>query len=759
MVVGEGMTIGSAAVSSALAPVRFGLIAVAICLCVPRLDRCAAAEPIAVGVLSGLPERPPGGTCTAAERPSEEFAGPVSVEIVRAFPNLEFRHPIDMVQSAADDSKWYMATREGLVWRFENDDDVVAKRLSLDLGERTRFANDAGSQQWGVTSLALHPNFPSRPFLYVAYNTRRQRGAPVVSVVSRFATADGGETFDADSEAIVLSKVQTGTRYHHLGQIAFGPDRLLYIGFGAPRGTAGQDRRLWDGSILRIDIDGGEPYAIPADNPFVGMAEVRPEIFAWGLRNPWRFSFDRKTGELWAGDIGWDSWEEIDVVVKGGNYGWKIVEGNHCVRQKKCKKTGLIPPVFEYPHGRRSAAVVGGFVYRGSSIPDLVGAYVYADTGTRDLSALFFDAAGVVQNHVIGRVRKNRPQVIAQGNDGELYVMRARGERRGPMRVVPARQPAPGAGALARRLSQSGCIDPAHPHAAPAGTIPYQVRVPQWADGASARRWMSIPPGERIVVDRQGRFEFPVGTVLVQSLSLDDRPVETRLLVRHRDAGWGAYSYEWLADGSDALLLDDGKKRRLPDGGKWRFPRRSQCRACHNETAGIVLGLELAQLAGPMDYPSSGRTADQLTTLRSIGVLDDSRRVAAERLPPLAAVDDTGRSGAERARSYLHANCSSCHRPAGPTQSLIDLRFSVAAAEMNLCRVAPERGDLGIAGASLLEPGWPQRSILYQRMNRRDSSRMPPHGSEKVDSSALEVLREWISSQPDCPPVGAGAGG
>jgi uncharacterized repeat protein (TIGR03806 family) len=654
-----------------------------------------------------------------------------------------------MVQAPKDASKWYLATRKGRVWSFENEDDVDTKRESLDIRDRLRLTFDKQSQQWGITSLAFDPGFPQRPFLYVAYNGRKDRKSPVVSFVARFETDDGGDTFAAASEKIILSKPQKKNRYHHVGQIAFGPDGYLYVGFGAQTGDQGQDTSSWDGSILRIDVARGEPYSIPPDNPLVGVVGAKEEIYAWGFRNPWRFSFDRATGELRAGDVGAESWEEVDLVVKGGNYGWGVLEGNLCA-ETKCNRAGLIPPIAEHGHQGKHAAVVGGFVYRGSAMPKLVGAYVYGDTNSRTVWGLFSDPVGKTTRYSIGHVYDGKPHVFAEGNDGELYVMRARPSPQGPRKLVPAQSA--GASEFPARLSQTGCVDPSDPRTPAPGTIPYRVNSPQWSDGAEKKRWMAIPEGAQIVARDDGDFVFPPGSVLVESLSFEDRPVETRLLIRHDDGGWGGYSYEWLEDGSDAVLVDRGRTTTLSNGRRWRFPSRAECMACHTGMARFALGPELAQLNGVMEYPSTGRSANQLVTLLHIGVLGDPQDRNRDELPALAAADDMDRSVEDRARGYLHVNCSGCHLNGGPTHSLMDLRFFVDEAEMNVCRVAPELGARGIENPLLIAPGAPQRSLVYQRMGRRDPAQMPPHGTLLIDPVGLEVLGQWISSDDVCPP-------
>ncbi len=285
------------------------------------------------------------------------------------------------------------------------------------------------------------------------------------------------------------------------------------------------------------------------------------------------------------------------------------------------------------------------------------------------------------------------------------------------------------------------------------GTIPCHINSPLWSDGAVKQRWMSIPEEAQIVAEADGDLDFPVGTVLVKSFAFDDTPVETRLLIRHSDGGWAGYSYEWLDDGSDAVLLETGKTKVLPNGLTWTFPSRTQCLICHTSAAGFALGPELAQLNSMFEYPSTGRTANQIDTLKQVGVLDDPRERPSDQLPALAAASDSDRATEERARSYLHANCSGCHRPGGPTQALIDLRFFVSNADMNVCNVTPDLGNLNIEHAALLVSGSVDRSILYQRMSRRDEYQMPPLGTSIADMDALQVLQTWILNEQPCPVV------
>jgi len=212
---------------------------------------------------------------------------------------------------------------------------------------------------------------------------------------------------------------------HNGGQIAFGPDGLLYVGLGDggsggdPLGHA-QDTSTLLGSILRIDVDRGTPYAVPPDNPFAAGGG-RPEIFAWGLRNPWRWSFDRETGELWCGDVGQNRWEEVDRIRRGGNYGWNVREGAHCFASAECDSAGLIEPVAEYSHDE-GCSITGGYVYRGATLPQISGAYVYGDFCSGRIWGLFSAGGGALAPRLLAESGLQISS-FAEDHDGELYVV------------------------------------------------------------------------------------------------------------------------------------------------------------------------------------------------------------------------------------------------------------------------------------------------------------------------------------------------
>jgi glucose/arabinose dehydrogenase len=350
---------------------------------------------------------------------------PVAIQLEQAFTSLPaFHQPLALMQAPDDDSRWYVVERTGLVHVFDNDANVSASGVVIDLSAVV----DSGPGEAGLLGMAFHPDFRANGQVFLSF-TR----PGLISYVSRFASGDGGATLDPASEQVVLTLPQPFDN-HNGGNVAFGPDGMLYVGFGDGGSgddpdNHGQDTADILGAIVRVDVDGGSPYAIPPDNPFAGNPvctqgfgqEACPEIFAYGLRNPWRWSFDVDTGDLWVGDVGQGEWEEIDLVTSGGNYGWRIREGAHCHIPPDCDPTGLIDPIAEYDHNEGSA-VTGGYVYRGAAIAGLEGAYLYADSGSGRIWALEDDGAGGRESRELLDTDL-RIVSFGQANDGELYVV------------------------------------------------------------------------------------------------------------------------------------------------------------------------------------------------------------------------------------------------------------------------------------------------------------------------------------------------
>jgi glucose/arabinose dehydrogenase len=355
----------------------------------------------------------------------DDASGPLpSIRLSRAFPRLSFQRPV-LVTNAGDD-RLFVLEQKGRIRVFINRSDVENSHVFLDLREKVH----TGHNEEGLLGLAFDPDYADNHHFYVYYSA----STPRRGVLARFsAGTDDPNVADPDSKRVVLEVPQPYGN-HNGGALLFGPDGFLYLSLGDggsandPRGH-GQDLTTLLGTILRIDVRGqsaDRPYTVPADNPFVGRADVRPEIWAYGLRNVWRMSFDRATGDLWAGDVGQNAWEEIDLIVKGGNYGWSIREGAHPFRAGTAA-VPLIDPVVEYPQRRGreliGRSVTGGHVYRGRTAPGLVGAYIYGDYVTGRIWALRYEGGRVLAHQEIF-APPPRVYISSFGQDasGELYV-------------------------------------------------------------------------------------------------------------------------------------------------------------------------------------------------------------------------------------------------------------------------------------------------------------------------------------------------
>jgi glucose/arabinose dehydrogenase len=328
-------------------------------------------------------------------------SGSGSVSLDPAYPNLSFVAPVD-IQNAGDGSdRLFVVEQGGRINVFANVDTVLAAKTFLDITSRVVMSGERG-----LLGLAFHPAYPSNGYFFVYYSPN----SADVTRLSRFQVTGDPDAADAGSEVILLDIAQEFSN-HNGGQIAFGPDGYLYIGVGDEGGSGdpndnAQDLTTLNGSILRIDVDsqGMGNYGIPPTNPFaINTKNYRPEIFAYGLRNPWRFSFDDANGRLWVGDVGQNAWEEIDIVEIGRNYGWDCREAAHpfdpARRSAVCDTVkGLIDPVWEYAQTSVDRSVTGGHVYRGSSVPVLAGVYVYADYMSGRVWGLNYDGATVTSN-------------------------------------------------------------------------------------------------------------------------------------------------------------------------------------------------------------------------------------------------------------------------------------------------------------------------------------------------------------------------
>jgi uncharacterized repeat protein (TIGR03806 family) len=705
----------------------------------------------------GLPKRVP----NASFLPSSSGYALGEMRLRRVFAGISLSQPVFLTHAGDGSDRIFVVERAGRVLVFPNRDDVDTSTLFLDL----RDAINSGPGEAGLLSIAFHPRYAANGLFYIYYTY-----GGLISRISEFHVSDGDPNrADIASERILL-EVRQPAGNHNGGQVTFGPDGYLYVGLGDggaadDRYKNGQDPTTLLGSILRIDVDrtdAGLEYAIPPDNPFIDHPDGwREEIWAWGLRNPWRFSFDPLTGDLWTGDVGQNRWEEIDRIEKGGNYGWNIMEGSHCFRPSTdCQTDGLILPIAEYEHSA-GRSVTGGYVYRGSRLIRLQGIYLYGDFVTRTIWGLRYADGRSTENQVVA----HSPSPIASfGEDesGEVYVVGYDG------RIYLFDEPpdAPSPGEIPATISSSGLYADVVRQIPSPGIVPYSVNSQLWSDGAHKTRFIALPGTEQIEFSRDGNWIFSPGATLVKNFYLELEKgdpasrhiVETRFLIK-RETGeaWDGFSYRWNEEGTDAVLLEGSDTRTFtiadPDalGDSYEydyyFPSRAECNACHTPATGYVLGVHTAQLNRPHDY--GGSTDNQFRALGHAGFF--TRDIGGEFVgfPRLSDPLDESADLETRARSYLDANCSSCHLPGGTGRVDLDLRFSTPLDDTGLIDVTVTLDNLDIPGAIRIAPGDPDRSILYHRMLDTGRRRMPPLATSRIDRKGAAVIRRWIEAQGD----------
>ncbi len=711
---------------------------------------------------SGLDERPSNSTCLAGESPSGDSA----VDLERVFPDLSFTRPVALLQPPQDDSQWFVLEQAGRILVFDNSNGVSTASEFADLRDSVDDSSNVGES--GLLSMAFHPDYANNGEVFLYYQVSEDTTSPIqddccVSQLVRYQVNDSGTALDVDSAEVLLSfTAPYSTKNHFGGHLGFDDAGYLYLSIGDggsggdPDDRAQNTANLW-GSMIRIDVDSGSPYGIPADNPFADQAQFLcnsdqqmqekqaaagqcPELYAWGLRNPWRWSFDRDTGDLWLADVGQGNWEEVNRIQRGGNYGWNIREGAHCYNAGSCDTSGLIDPVAEVPQPD-FRSITGGVVYRGSAIPSLVGKYLFGDYVTGRFYTLADDTGegGLRDTQVLDASTGLNIASFAQDREGEVYLLDYNG---GIYQVVASDNNAED-NQPARFLSDTGCVNPDDPREPASGLIPYSVNAPFWSDGADKERWLALPDGEQIGIDAAQDWHLPAGSVVVKNFHLQDALIETRMFMHHTDGQWAGYTYAWNQAGTDAERVRGGQTVER-QGQSWIYPSASECLQCHTAAAGRTLGLETAQLNGNLTYPSTGRTANQLSTLYAIGVLASAPEDGAL-ADPYADLEEVDVPG--QARAYLHTNCAQCHRPGGPTNLDMDLRATTELSDMNICNVPPQNGDLGNTDARRLAPGDADASVLVSRMALRDhAEQMPPIGSTLVDSQGEALLREWIDT-------------
>jgi uncharacterized repeat protein (TIGR03806 family) len=656
-----------------------------------------------------------------------------------------------------------------------------------------------------ATSIAFHPHYAENGYLYIGLNGKEKDETEKHSRIVRYTIArESPFALNVDSKLEIIRWPSDG---HNGVAIAFGNDSMLYVTSGdgtsdSDTNLAGQQLDHLLGKVLRIDVDHPTdelPYAIPPDNPFVGQENIRPETWAYGLRNPWRMSVDPATGDLWVGNNGQDLWEQVYLIERGANYGWSVYEGSHIFyADRQLGPHAVSQPTLEHPHSA-ARSLTGGIVYDGERFPDLRGAYIYGDYSTGKIWGAKLENRKIIWHKELADTTLQITS-FATDADGELLISDHRGDDAGGFYTLEISPESESAVTFPRKLSDSGLFTSVPDNQMQLGVIPYSVNAPLWSDTAYKERYLLLPATDpHIEITNSRGWNFPDQTVIVKSFALEmtegdpasRRWIETRFLVK-QEGEWAGYSYRWNEAQTDAsLVADSGDEAEYElhaiDGKvrsqKWRFPSRTECMVCHSRAANFVLGLSTLQMNRDHDY--GGTELNQLHALEQLGVVranwisdirtayqeefkrggksaeeiaeilrSDNQRSApqanflpksAEEYDALGDPYDETLDLTLRARSYLHANCAQCHVGAGGGNSQIELEFSNSLASMKAIDVEPLHHKFEIPDAKLISPGRPEHSVLLHRINIRGGGQMPQLATEIVDQRAVALIRAWIS--------------
>lgn len=718
-------------------------------------------------------------TLTLPERP------PVfGYHLEEAFPGLTIYEPIAFASPPGDNERLFVLERDGRVVVI-NDLNAPTRTVVIDLYP----LGIVSGWECGLLGIAFHPDFAENRYFYLFYSLTATTGAGtgLHKRVSRFQMdANDPNRASLSSELPLITQFHEGLN-HNAGDLHFGPDGYLYISVG-DEGHANDyydnaqhiDKDFMAG-ILRIDVDNrpgslppnphpavGSGYSIPSDNPFVGAtqfnglpvdpAKVRTELFAIGLRNPWRFSFDPVTGLLYCGDVGQSAREEVNIIESGRNYGWAFREGTIAGPKAHLAPAGFVgaPPLYEFDNridNKWVSSITGGLVYRGHRLSQLHGAYVFADFVTGKISALHLNPESGMRT---AEHLTDEPGIVAFGRDpGNGDVLLADMEDDKIRRLVYASNPT--GQPLPATLQETGVFANLETLEPNAGVAPYSVNTPFWSDHALKRRWFSVPElNDTIGFDATGAWSFPNGSVwikhfdleLTNGVSASRKRLETRLLIKN-EQGVHGLTYIWNGSTDNAVLAPEAGQDETftiyDENGDvirnqtWHYPSRTECLNCHTASGGHVLGFNSAQMNREMTQGDV--SVNQLEALAQAGYFS-APIPNPDSLPRSASSGDSS-TLEQRLKSYLAANCSQCHQPGGAGRGGWDGRLSTPLLESGLVngRLIETQGN---ESNRVLKPGSLEGSILLQRVSTLGSGRMPPLASSELDQAAISLLSEWI---------------
>ncbi|MEM7475379.1 MAG: PQQ-dependent sugar dehydrogenase [Planctomycetota bacterium] len=675
---------------------------------------------------------------------------------VRSFPNISIPKlitlghvPHSRVLLAVDHQTGYGGP--STVQQFEDRTDASEIRPFLKLPDI-------------IYGIAFHPNFAENRFVFIGCNGKSIELNAVATRVLRFeVTEDYPFRCNPETQTTIIEWRSNG---HNGGDLVFGRDGLLFVSAGdgtsdSDANRAGQNLGVLNGSMLRIDVDrpsNGDMYSIPEGNPFVDIEGARPEIWSYGLRNPWRIAYDAHSNQLWAGNNGQDLWESVYLIQKGANYGWSIKESNHPFHENQDSgPVSISPATFEHHHSE-ARSLTGGPVYRGKKFPELQGSYIYGDYSTGNIWAIRHDGEKLISQEKIARSNlqisdfdiDSQGEILIADHAGAVYHLERNQDKTG--------------NDFPKTLSATKLFTNLRQEVATPGLIPYQVNSPLWSDGAIKKRWFAVPADKTIGFKAQGSYDFPDESVIVKSFAFEEinsdnakqhfdsepRKVETRIMVKLAGE-WFGYSYRWNEEQTDAFLVEEqGRDEELkwvaeqgePVEIRWRYPSRSECMVCHSRAANFVLGLSTEQLHAASD------TASQVREIGAQGFFGETwESPDLQELRTLVDPHDAQQPLDLRARSYVHSNCSVCHVKEGGGNSKIVLSAFASQEKMQLFGKKSMHSVPGMKGELLADPVNPDASLLLQRISRRGAGQMPPLATQRIDEAAVRLIRDWISSK------------
>lgn len=722
---------------------------------------------------------------------------------VPVFPNLTFDSPLSF--NEVSNNRIIVGQRDGKMFWFNKSDSSTEKNLTLDLSDKVGLVWDGG-----MMSAELHPKFgtPGFNYFYTYYSTKDENGNDFPNsftgfgcnrnnyygnylILARFELDPITLIADKNSEQILIKRRLYETS-HRGGAMQFGDDGFLYIATGDQIASSKSQDIInnLDGAILRIDVDqdptkshepirnmpddhgfsdeiSGNGYWIPNDNPFLSQTgALFEEYYALGKRNPHRMTKDKATGKLYIGDVGAGKHDEINVLETGGkNYGWPVYEGLY-------ESTSCVPnllnnmaheePLTIFPRSV-SNSLIGGYVYRGSEVPEMQGRYICADYGFgEEIWSVNIDDGSFEE---LGDFEST--DIISFGQDlqGELYLL-----KEGVSTLFKFVSPGSRINNSPNLLSETGVFSDLITLTPAEGLIPYELIESFWSDGALKKRWMVIPNDglhdtvdEKINFSEDGDWQFPVGSVLIKhfELPIDERNptiikrLETRFSIKAENGDFYYLTYKWNDEQNDAQLLGTSFDENIPiikangssENQIWHYPNYTECISCHKSFAGGTLGTRTRYLNNNMTYPKTGISANQLVTLSHLGVLDQSITDSdTGSFLTYKAITNVNASLEEKARSYLDINCAYCHRSDNiGNRANFDLRLNKSLAETGLI-VAETNQPLGIPGEKIIVVGDAEKSILYHRINSvTDGIAMPPIAKNKIDEQATQLIEDWIN--------------